>query len=207
MVGDPHDLFRRGLVVRLEEDGIDVVAEAAGVDELVEEVVALAPDVVVLDVSARGGPEAVARLSAAVPTTRIVALSTSADTDEALAAVRAGAMGCLVKEDSFASIAAAVRAAVRGHTFVSPELAGRLAEEYRRLAVRGRSPASAVLTGREIDILERLARGWDDAAIATALGLSTGAVRNHVRNVLEKLQRRSRAEAVLYAVREGLVEP
>ncbi len=204
---DPHDLFRRGLVVRLEDDGIEVVAEATTPDEAVAEAVALAPDVVVVDVSAPGGADLVARLSSVVPTTRLIALSATGDPDEALAAVRHGAVGCLVKEATFSSIAAAVRAAVRGHTLLSPEVAGRLVEEYTRLSSRGRGTGVPPLTGLETDILTRLSRGWTDEQVAEALGLPEHTVRNQVRNVLGKLQLHTRAEAVLYALRERLIDP
>ncbi len=215
LVADDHALYRRGLVMELEEsDDLEVVAEAASGEEAVEQAVSLAPDVILMDVHMPGigGIEATRRLMEATPTARVLMLSVSDETDDLLDAVKAGAAGYLLKETSIAEISDSARRVARGHCFVSPELAGRLLAEFaamaRRLDAEPRVEAApALLTTREIDVLQAMADGADDAAIASTTGMSAHAVRNHVRNILEKLQLASRTEAVLYAVRSRLVDP
>ncbi len=126
--------------------------------------------------------------------------------------MRAGATGFVSKEAAVSEIADAARLVAEGHSFVSPEMAGRLLVEFaamsRRLAEMGsRSGEAPALTDREVQILQTMAEGVGNAHIAELTGLTEHAVRNHVRNILEKLHLFSRAEAVLYAVRTRLVDP
>jgi len=215
LVADDHALYRRGLVMELEDcDDLEVVAEAASGEEAVEKAISLAPDVVLMDVRMPGigGIEATRRLMEATPSARILMLSVSDDIDDLLAAVKAGAAGYLLKEASIAEIGASARRVAQGHSFVSPELAGRLLEEFaamsRRLDSQSLIEAGPPwLTDREIAVLQTMASGADDTSIAAATGMTEHAVRNHVRNVLEKLQLASRTEAVLYALRTRLVDP
>jgi DNA-binding NarL/FixJ family response regulator len=215
LVVDDHALYRRGLVMELENSGdVEVVAEAASGEEAVERAISLAPDVILMDVRMPGigGVEATRRIVAATPSARVLMLSVSDDTDDLIDAVRAGAAGYLLKEVSIAEIGASARRVARGHSFVSPALAGRLLDEFAAMsrlvdAGRSRSARSSMLTGREVSVMQMLADGADDAAIAAATGMTAHAVRNQVRNVLEKLQPASRTEAVLYAVRTRLVDP
>ena len=215
LVADDHALYRRGLVMELEDsDDLEVVAEAASGEEAVEKAISLAPDVVLMDVRMPGigGIEATRRLMEATPSARILMLSVSDDIDDLLDAVKAGAAGYLLKEASIAEIGASARRVAQGHSFVSPELAGRLLEEFAAMSRRLDSQSSLEagppwLTDREVAVVQTMADGADDVAIAAATGMTEHAVRNHVRNVLEKLQLASRTEAVLYAVRSRLVDP
>ena len=212
IVCDDHALYRRGVVMELDDaDGLEVIGEAAGGDEAIELATAMAPDVVLMDVRMPGtdGIAATRAITDALHTTKVVMLSVSGEEDDLFDAVRAGAVGYLLKESSFDSIADAVRGAAAGHSFVSPALAARLLDEFRSRASRSMvGPAdSAHLSSREVHILELLADGADNTDIAAALELSEPGVRNHVRNVLAKLHLQTRAEAVLYAVREGLIRP
>jgi DNA-binding NarL/FixJ family response regulator len=215
LVADDHALYRRGLVMELEEsDDLEVVAEAASGEEAVEQAISLAPDVILMDVRMPGigGIEATRRLMEATPTARVLMLSVSDDADDLLDAVKAGAAGYLLKETSITEIGESARQVACGHSFVSSELAGRLLEEFAAMARRVDPQPSAeatpdLLTIREVDVLQSMADGADNVAIATTIGMSEHAVRNHVRNILEKLQLASRTEAVLYAVRSRLVDP
>ena len=215
VVADDHALYRRGLVMELDDaDDIEVVAEAASGEEAVESASHLAPDVVLMDVRMPGigGIEATRQLSEQIPTTRILMLSVSDEDDDLFEAVKAGAAGYLLKESSILDIADAARRVASGHSFVSPRLATRLLEEFADMARRlepsgGSEPPGPTLTEREVEVLRTMAEGADNRAIAAAVGLTEHSVRNHVRNILEKLQLHSRAEAVLFAVRTRIVDP
>lgn len=214
LVADDHALYRRGLVMELDDtDDLEVVAEAADGHEAVAAATALAPDVILMDVRMprMDGIEACRRIVEATPTARILMLTVSEEGDDLLDAVKAGAAGFLLKESSISDIGESVRQVARGHSFVSPALAGRLLEEFSALARHTARPepgdtARGVLTARELAVLEAMAAGRDDVAIAAATGLSAHAVRNHVRNILEKLQLATRTEAVMYAVRGRLID-
>lgn len=218
LVVDDHALYRRGLVMELDDaHDLEVIAEASDGHEAVETAVALAPDVVLMDVRMPGmdGIEATRRILDAAPTTRVLMLSVSDETDDLLEAVKAGAAGYLLKETSITDIAESARRVAVGHSFISPSLAGRLLDEFAALArrvdstsdesVRDARPPS--LTPREVAVLETMAEGADNEEIAAATEMTPHAVRNHVRNILEKLHLATRTEAVLYAVRSRLIDP
>lgn len=217
LVVDDHALYRRGLVMELEEaPDLEVIAEASDGAEAVDSAIALAPDVVLMDVRMPGmsGIEATRRILEATPTTRVLMLSVSDEPDDLIDAVKAGAAGYLLKETSISDIAESARKVAIGHSFVSPPLAGRLLEEFATLARRVDASSSldaldgpSMLTAREVTVLEAMAEGADNGAIAAQTAMTTHAVRNHVRNILEKLHLASRTEAVLYAVRTRLVDP
>ncbi|MFT5202419.1 MAG: DNA-binding NarL/FixJ family response regulator [Candidatus Aldehydirespiratoraceae bacterium] len=215
LVADDHALYRRGLVTELDDaDDLEVIAEACDGEEAVAEAIALAPDVILMDVRMPGidGIEATRRILEATPTTRVLMLSVSDEPDDLLEAIKAGAAGYLLKETSINDIAESTRRVARGHSFVSPVLAGRLLAEFSRLARRadvGEEDAvrAPLLMPREVAVLEAMADGATDERIAAQMGLSAASTRNHVRNILEKLQLESRTAAVLYAVRSRLIDP
>ncbi len=197
-----------------DTDDLEVVAEASNGAEAVETAAYLAPDVVLMDVRMpqMDGIEATRRLRELIPTTRILMLTMSDESDDLFEAIKAGAAGYLLKEASIDSIGDAVRAVAAGQSFVSPTMAIKLLSEFRTLAQRDgphtpHTSGPAPLTPREIAILEEMAEGAGNAEIAAQLNMSAAAVRNHVRNVLDKLHLHSRTEAVLYAVREHLIGP
>ena len=215
VICDDHALYRRGLVIELDDaDDMEVVAEASSGEEAIAAATALAPDVILMDVRMPGigGIEATRQLVESIPTTRILMLSMSDDREDLFAAVKAGATGYVLKESSVRDIGRAARAVAHGHSFVSPSMASMLLEEFASMARRdpagptatSRAPA---LTPREIEVLESLAQGDDNATIAARLDVSSNVVKNHVRNILEKLQLHTRTEAVLYAMRERLIDP
>lgn len=211
VVCDDHALFRRGLVMALEEAaGIEVVGEASDGHEAVEVAADLGPDVVLMDVQmpVMSGIEATHRLRDRIPTVRVLMLSVDGDEHTVFESIRAGASGYVVKETPVGELVDAVRALAAGHPFVGPALAADLIAEYATIAARWNEAGPvrpAVLSPREHRVLDLLADGADNQAIATALGMTEIGVRNHIRNVLAKLHLHTRTEAVLYAVREGIV--
>jgi len=211
VVCDCHALFRRGVVMELDDAGdIEVIGEAADGRDAVDICSHLAPDVVLMDVSMPSidGIETTRRLGATIPSAKVLMLTSSHDEQHLFEAIRAGATGYLLKESTIAEVAPIVRAVAAGESFVSPVLAGRLLAEFCSLSERAESSwgIAAALTEREVEILERMSSGADNASIATALDLTQSSVKNHVGNVLAKLQLHTRTEAVLFAVREGLVD-
>ncbi|HVE67457.1 MAG TPA: response regulator transcription factor [Solirubrobacteraceae bacterium] len=206
VVVDDHDLFRQGLREVLAERGIKVVGEAADGDDAVRLVAHSAPDVVVMDLSMprMSGIEATRRISAMAPSTRVLVLTMASDDESVVEALEAGASGYVLKDSLVEDIAAGIRAAAAGHSLISPRVAARLVTRLRERE-RGapRSP-DVELTERELEVLRLLAEGCDNAQIAERLVISAGTVKNHVANILAKLQLDNRIQAAVYAVRRGL---
>ena len=199
VISDDHDLFRRGLRMVLEaEDDIEVVAEAANGQEAVSRVEELAPDVVLMDVRMprMDGIEATRLIRQLFPTTRIIVLTVSDEEDDLYGAVKAGANGYLLKEVSIEEVADAVRAVFGGQSLISPGLASKLLAEFSGPVKALEDPllTSARLTEREVSVLKLVALGHENAQIAAELGVSESTVRNHVANILIKLQLRSQIE-------------
>ena len=208
---DDHALFRRGLALVLgAEVDLEVVGEASHGVEAVERATELQPHVVVMDVRmpGMGGVEATRRIRQAQPATRVVMLTGSTEDDDLFGALRAGASGYLLKEVAIDEIAEAVRAIARGQALVSPSMAARLVAEFNALSRRvdEQHDHAPRLTDRELEVLRLVARGLANKEIAAELVIAENTVKNHVRNILEKLQVRTRMEAALYAVRERLVD-
>lgn len=213
LVADDHAVFRRGLALVLEpEEDIEVVGEAGDGTEAVALACDTTPDVVLLDVRmpGMGGIEAARLMAQRVPATRVVMLTVSDTEDDLYEAIKAGAVGYLLKEASIEEVADAVRAVAAGQSLVTPSMASKLLNEFTVLANRvdgGRVGASGPrLTAREVEVLGDIARGRSNREIAEHLFISENTVKNHVRNILEKLQLHSRTEAALYAVRERIVD-
>ncbi len=187
LVCDDHELFRRGLRMVLEaEDGIEVVAEAANGELAVEVVGELAPDVVLMDLRMpqMDGIEATRIVRRLFPTTRIIVLTVSDEEDDLYGAVKAGANGYLLKEVSIEEVADAVRAVYGGQSLLSASLASRLLSE-----LGGPDGAGLALSDVEVQTLRSVALGRSNAQIAGELGIPESTVRNHVGNILIKLQR------------------
>jgi DNA-binding NarL/FixJ family response regulator len=210
LVVDDHALFRHGLVSVLQAaTDVEVVGEARDGMEAIEQAAALEPDVVLMDVRmpSVNGIEAARRIRVAQPTVRVLMLTESEDDEDLFAAVRAGATGYLLKEVAIDEIADAIRSVASGQALVSPSMTTKLLSEFNAMSRRlveehdGRR-----LTDRELEVLRLIARGMSNKDIGAELVISENTVRNHVRNILEKLQVRSRVEAAMYAVREKLVD-
>jgi DNA-binding NarL/FixJ family response regulator len=210
LVVDDHALFRHGLlqVLRTAPD-IEVVGEARDALSAIELAAEWLPDVVLMDVRMPGmnGIEAARRIRAAQPAVRILMLTESEEEDDLYGAVRAGATGYLLKEVAIDEIADAIRAVASGQALVSPMMTTKLLSEFNALSRRVEEEHDARrLTPRELEVLRLIARGLSNKDIATELVIAENTVRNHVRNILEKLEVRSRVEAAMYAVREKLVD-
>ncbi len=213
LIADDHQLFRRGLRMVLDDEpDIEVVAEAGDGQQTVDLAREHAPDVVVLDVRMPviSGIEAAREIRAEQPGTRILVLTISDDEDDLYEAIKAGANGYLLKEISIDEIGGAVRQIHAGQSLLSPSMATKLLDEFTALVRKDEEPEDQVptpkLTPREMEVLEHIAKGMNNRDIAEALFISENTVKNHVRNILEKLHLRSRMEAVIYAVRENLLE-
>ena len=210
VIADDHDLYRRGMGVVVELDGTaKIVGEASNGDEAVEVVSRLSPDIVLMDVRMPGvgGIEACRRIRAVTPSTRILMLTMSDDETDLFEAIKAGASGYLLKDLPGEEVAAAIRTVHDGQAIIPPGMAATLLQEFSRLS-RDAGPSSpdTRLTDREVEVLRLVARGLANREIAEELVISENTVKNHVRNILEKLQLHSRMEAVMYAVREKLLD-
>jgi two-component system NarL family response regulator len=212
LICDDHALFRRGLMMVLEsEDGVEVVGEAEDGEEAVRQAEELTPDVVLMDVRMPGvsGIDAARAIAETVPSTRILMLTVSDEEDDLYDAIKAGATGYLLKEISIEEVASAIRSVMTGQSLISPSMASKLLTEFTNLAKKAderQSVPTPRLTDRELEVLKLVAQGMSNREIAGELYISENTVKNHVRNILEKLHLHSRMEAVVYAVREKLLD-
>jgi two-component system NarL family response regulator len=215
MIVDDHALFRRGLEMVLNsEPDIELVSEASDGAEAVEKAGETLPDVVLMDIRMprSSGIEACRALKDVVPSAKIVMLTISDEEGDLFEAIRAGASGYLLKDIPLDEVADTVRAVDGGQSLINPSMAGKLLTEFATLARReaASEPPQQVpapkLTDREMQVLKLIARGMNNRDIAKELFISENTVKNHVRNILEKLQIHSRMEAVMVAVREKLIE-
>jgi DNA-binding NarL/FixJ family response regulator len=209
LIVDDHDLFRTGLRNLLEEQGIQVIGEAAAGNEAVRAVRELAPDVVVMDLNMPGmsGVEATRHITGIAPLTRVLVLTISDQDSDVLDAILAGACGYLLKDSSIQELMAGIRAASVGESLISPHIAAKVLQRVRSTST---VPAiaetiRAELSDREIEVLKLIANGKDNAQIAGELHISPKTVKNHISNILMKLQIDNRIQAAVYAVKSGIV--
>ena len=214
LIVDDHALFRRGLeMVLAEESDIELVGEASDGTEAVAKAGEALPDVVLMDIRMpkSSGIEACRAMKEVAPSAKIVMLTISDEEEDLFEAIRAGASGYLLKDIPYDEVADVVRAVHGGQSLINPSMAAKLLTEFAALAKRdGEERAEQVpapkLTDREMEVLRLVARGMNNRDIAKELFISENTVKNHVRNILEKLQIHSRMEAVMIAVREKLIE-
>jgi two-component system, NarL family, nitrate/nitrite response regulator NarL len=203
VVADDHPLFREGVVACLGiDDRIVVVGEAEDADGAVRVARETQPDIVLLDLTMPGGGlQAVSRITAAAPSTRVIMLTASADEEHLLSAIRAGAAGYVLKDISADELVAIVHSVHAGNVHVAPSLAFALLHETSK--PREADPLEALST-RERDVLELVARGLSNQEIAQQLGLAEQTIKDYMSSVLRKLHVRTRVEAALLAARSGL---
>jgi DNA-binding NarL/FixJ family response regulator len=210
VVVDDQELFRRGLTMLLNaEPDIEVVGEASNGAGAVELAAAEGPDVVLMDVRMpkQSGIESCLAMKDAAPTARIIMLTVSDDEADLYEAVKNGASGYLLKDSSIDEVSQAIRVVADGQSLISPSMAIKLLDEFKQMSRGERAVnASPRLTERELEVLRLVAQGLNNREIAKQLFISENTVKNHVRNILEKLQLHSRMEAVMYAVREKLLD-
>jgi DNA-binding NarL/FixJ family response regulator len=206
---DDHDLFRSGLVNLLSEHGLHVVGEAENGDIALRLVRELAPDVVIMDLNMPGpsGVDVIRQMTNIAPLTRVVVLTISADDSDVINAVMGGACGYLLKDSSVDQLIAGIRSAAAGESLISPQIAAKMLQMLRaqRSSVDAAETIRAELSEREIEVLKLIANGNDNAEIARALFISPKTVKNHISNILMKLQMENRIQAAVYAVRSGIV--
>jgi DNA-binding NarL/FixJ family response regulator len=210
IIVDDQELFRRGLKMLMEaEPGLDVVGEAGDGATGIELASQVVPDVVLLDVRMPkvSGIEACIAIKEAVPAAKILMLTMSDEESDLYEAVKSGASGYLLKDSSIEEVAQAVRVVADGQSLISPSMAVKLIDEFKQMSRPEREHVPGLrLTDRELEVLRLVAKGMNNREIARDLFISENTVKNHVRNILEKLQLHSRMEAVMYAVKEKLLD-
>lgn len=207
---DDQELFRRGLCLVLSAEPDLEIEDADGGASGVDKAREIAPDVVLLDVRMPGmsGPKAAAAIKEAAPSARIIMLTASDEESDLLDSIRNGAAGYLLKDSSVDQVSDAIRRVAQGQSLISPLVATRLLEEFRQLSAGSAPKGRATrLSDRELEVLRLVAHGLNNREIGRELFISENTVKNHVRNILEKLQLRSRVEAATFAVRERLLDP
>jgi DNA-binding NarL/FixJ family response regulator len=207
LIADDHAVVRQGLRTFLElQDEIEVVGEAADGIEALELVQRTAPDVALLDLvmPRLGGLEAIRRIREVAPATRVLVLTSFADDDTVLPAVRAGAAGYLLKDVQPPELVGAIRTVHAGEALLAPAVATILVDQLAAEDGAG-AERDDHLTPREREVLALLARGRANKVIARDLGVSERTVKTHVSNILAKLNLTDRTQAAVYAVRHGIV--
>jgi DNA-binding NarL/FixJ family response regulator len=212
MLVDDQSLFREALRTLLSlQDGFEIVAEAENGERAVSLAKVHRPDVILMDLRmpVLGGVEATRKILAANPANRVVVLTTFEEDEEIFDAMRAGALGYLLKACSAEKLCEALRAAAKGTSVLEPSVAARMMAELNRLTVRGgkraAQPLADPLSERELGVLKLLADGCSNKEIGVQLKITEGTVKNHMTNVLEKLGALDRTQAALRAREMGLI--
>jgi len=205
LLADDHKMLREGLRRSMIERGFAVVGEARDGGEAVDLAAALRPDVILMDVSMPDidGVEATRQIKERFPAMRIVMLTMHADQDILAEAIRAGASGYLVKDCSTDEIASAIETVASGETALSPRLAASMLAEVRRQEAEANT--ARIITKREEEVLQHIADGCSTPEVAEKLFISQKTVKNHLASIYQKLDARDRTQAVLAAVRMGIV--
>ena len=206
---DDHDLFRTGLRNLLEEQGVLVVGECDNGTDALRAVREVAPDVVVMDLNMPGisGVEATRQISMIAPLTRVLVLTISDQDSDVMEAIFAGACGYLLKDASITELISGIQAAAVGESLVSPAIAAKVLQRVRASSTSSHEAdlIQSELSDREIEVLKLIANGQDNGRIALELHISPKTVKNHISNILMKLQIDNRIQAAVYAVRSGIV--
>ncbi len=205
LIVDDHAIVRKGVRALLEiEPGLEVVGEAGDGREAVTMAAQLRPDVILMDLvmPEMDGIEATRQISARLPEIRILVLTSFAADDKVFPAIKAGALGYLLKDSGPEELVQAIRQVHRGESSLHPAIARKVLRELTHPSDRPMAPDA--LTERELDVLRLLARGLGTQEIAERLVITEATARTHVSNILSKLHVSSRTQAALYALREGL---
>ncbi len=209
LLADDHPLFRDGLAALLRAHGMTVVGEANNGVEALELARAIKPELILMDVNMpqMDGLEATRRIKAEVPETKIVILTVSDEDENLFQAIKFGAEGYLLKNLQSQAFFELIDGIARGEAPISPELATKILDEFsRRLKDDAKVVNSEDLTEREKQVLELVAEGSTNRDIASRLNVTENTVKYHLKNILEKLHLRNRAQAVAYAMQAGLLK-
>ncbi len=208
LLADDHQIFRQGLYSMLQKtDGIEVVGDASDGQDALKQIENLKPDVAILDVAMPGleGIEVSRRIKKSLPSTRILMLSMHADKFYAVEALKAGALGYLLKEESFDRLIDAVKAVYDGQTYLSPSLESAVMQDMTQFKRPQVDSPGSVLTDREREILKLITEGLTNQEIAEKLCISAGTVDTHRKNIMAKLDIHSVAALVRYAIKHKIV--
>lgn len=209
LLADDHALFRDGVRSLLEARGIQVVGEAGDGQEAVEAALRLRPDVVLMDITMprMDGLEATRLIKTRLPQTKVVMLTVSDEDRNLFEAIKSGAQGYLLKNLQAAEFFGLLTGIERGEAPISRGLAGRILDEFARQQAPSAPPESEELTEREREVLQAVSGGASNREVAAALHITENTVKFHMKNILDKLHLRSRAEVVAYAARRGWLPP
>ena len=205
LVADDHTVVREGLRTLIgTEPGMEVIGEAADGVEAVQKAHTLQPDVILLDMvmPRKDGVKVIGEIKRENPAARILVLTSFSDDDKVFPAIKAGALGYLLKNASPQRLLSAIRDVYQGEPTMSPDIASKLMRELQRSS--DLPPTREPLTEREVEVLCLVAQGLSNQEIADTLIVGEGTVRTHVSNILSKLHLANRTQAALYALREGL---
>ncbi len=212
LIVDDHTLFREGMKALLSrQESVEIIGEASNGKEGIEKAISLSPDVVLMDLNMPDmtGIEAVGHILKVKPDTKILMLTVSEDDEDLFSAVKAGAMGYLLKNVDAERLVSSVHQVARGEATVSAALTDKIFAEFRAMSSRGEekeaSPQKDLLSKRENEILVHVSQGESNKEIANALHIAESTVKIHVQNILRKLKLSSRVQAAVYAVEKNMV--
>lgn len=208
LVADDHSLFRDGIISLLQAAGFEVVGQASNGKMAIEETLRLRPDLVLMDISMPqlSGLEALRQIKAALPETQVVMLTVSAEDSDLFEAVQSGAHGYLMKDLSGREFLEMLEGLQHGDAAITRKTASRLMEGFTTSYHQSRDVVEE-LTQREVELLQLVAKGLTNRALAQQLCISENTVKYHIRKILQKLNAQNRTEAVAYAMRAGLINP
>jgi NarL family two-component system response regulator LiaR len=207
LITDDQAIVRKGIRALLAtEANLEVIGEAENGQEAIQQFEKLQPDVVLMDLQMPelGGIEAIGQITTRKPNARILVLTSFATDDKVFPAIKAGALGYLLKDSTPEELVLAIRQVYRGESSLHPTIARKLLQELTRPPTPEQKPTEEPLTEREVDVLRLIARGLGNQQIAEQLVISEATVRTHVSNILSKLHLASRTQAALYALQKGL---
>ncbi len=207
LITDDQAIVRKGIRALLAtEPDIEVIGEAENGEEALNKVEKLRPNVILMDLKMPGmdGIEAIGYITANWPEARILVLTSFATDDKVFPAIKAGALGYLLKDSSPEALVQAIHQVHRGESSLHPTIARKVLKELSRPPAPEKLPTSAPLTKREVEVLQLVSRGLNNQRIAIRLGISETTVRMYVNNILSKLHLASRTQAALYALQQGL---